>query len=106
MMVGSSVDDACVVASVTVAECSEVCYLKHCSSIGEVTSSEVSIFCSNSSAIGKVPVGWCMRGIAGSTVNVDLTISVGGWRKCYFVETIAIVSKINDQRIISYIGIG
>ncbi len=44
-----------------------------------------------------------MRGIAGSTVNVDSTVSViGGCRNCYFIETIAIVSKLYDQRIKAY----
>jgi hypothetical protein len=43
-----------------------------------------------------------MRGIAGSAVNVDSTISEEGWRKCYSVETIAIVSKLYDQRIKTY----
>jgi hypothetical protein len=80
-----------------------MCNLKHCRSIGEVPSSEVSVSHSNSSAIGKVPVGWCMRGIAGSAVNVDSSICVIiGWRKCYFIETIAIVSKLYDQRIKTY----
>ena len=77
IMTRTSVDDASVVASITVAYSPVVCNLKHCSSIGEVASSEVSVSHSNSSAIGIVPVCRCMRGIAGSTVNVDSTISVG-----------------------------
>ena len=99
-MARTGIDDASVVASITVAQCSVVCNLKHCSPIGEVASSEVSVSHSNSSAIGKVPVSWCMRGIAGSTVNVNSTVSVVGWIKCCFVKTIAIISKLNDQRII------
>ena len=101
IMTRTGVDDTSVVASITVAQCSVVCYLKYCSSIGEVASSKVSVSHSNSSAIGKVPVSWCMRGIAGSTMNVDSAISVVGWIKCCLIETIAVVSKLNDQRIIS-----
>ena len=35
IMARTGVDDASVVASITVAQCSVVCYLKHCSSIGK-----------------------------------------------------------------------
>ena len=100
IMARTGIDDASVVASITVAQCSVVCNLKHCSPIGEVASSEVSIPHSNSSAIGIVPVCWCMRGIAGSTVNINPTVSVRVCIKCCLVETVAIISKLNDQRII------
>ena len=101
-MARTGVDDASVVASITVAQHSVVCYLKHCSSIGEVASSEISVSHSNSSAIGKVPVSWCMCGIAGSTMNIDSTMLVVVWIKCCLVETIAIISELSDQGIIAY----
>ena len=101
IMARSSVDDASVIASITVAQLSVVCNLKHCSSIGKVTSFEVSVSRSNPSAVGKVPVSWCMRGIAGSAVNIDPTISIITWIDNCFVETIAMISKLSNQRIIA-----
>ena len=67
-----------------------------------MASSEVSISHSDSSAIGKVPLSWCMCAIAGGTMNIDSTITVGGWINCCFVETIAVESKASDEWIESY----
>ena len=75
-MARGSIDNTNVSAPIAVAQSSIVCYLKHCSSIGEVACSEVSVSDSNSTAIGEEPVSWCMRGVAGGAVNTDSTISV------------------------------
>ena len=104
-MARSSVDDASVIASITVAQWPVVCNLKHCSSIGEVTSFKVSISHSNSSAIGKVPVSRSMCGIAGSAMNTDPTLLIVTWVDNCFVETIAMIPKLSNQGIIACAGI-
>ena len=104
-MVCTGIDNASVVASVTIAQPSEMCYLKHCSSVGEVTCPEVSVSHSDPGAVGKVPVGWCMCVVTRPTMNVELTSSERVRIDCYSVTTIAIESKLSDQRVVTCVRI-
>jgi hypothetical protein len=100
-------------SSITVAQQSIVSYLENSSSIGEVSSLEVSVSHSNPRAIGKEPLRWSEGKVTGGTVDMNpaiivvtvvavvVVIEVSG----YPILAIAIVTKLCNQWIKPYSGV-